>query len=83
MLNYAFGLTAIPFGHYAVTSFICMLPGCVAFIVFSSSLPDLIRGRISPAFALGLVLILALMLLPTIYRYARTKKSSKTGNQGE
>lgn len=77
MLNYAFGLTAIPFAHYAAASFICMLPGCIAFIVFSSSLPDLIRGRISPTFALGLVLIGALMLLPILYRYARSKNHHK------
>ena len=75
LLNYAFGLTAIPFSHYAVTSFVCMLPACIAFIVFSSSLPDLIRGRLSPAFAAGLVLIGGVMALPVLYRYFRSKKS--------
>ena len=74
LLNYAFGLTAIPFSHYAVTSFVCMLPACIAFIVFSSSLPDLIRGRISPAFAAGLVLIIGVMALPVIYRYVRSRR---------
>lgn len=73
LLNYAFGLTAIPFLHYAVVSFICMLPACIAFIVFSSSLPDLIRGRLSPAFIVGLTLIVLVMLLPVIYRYVRSR----------
>ncbi len=75
LLNYAFGLTAIPFLHYVVVSFICMLPACIAFIVFSSSLPDLIRGRVSPAFAAGIVLVGAVMTLPVVYRYWRSKKS--------
>ncbi len=73
LLNYAFGLTAIPFLHYAVVSFICMLPACIAFIVFSSSLPDLVRGRVSPAFGVGLALIGAVMLLPVVYRYVRSR----------
>ncbi len=50
LLNYAFGLTKIKFAHYAVTTFFCMLPACIAFIVFSSSLLDIIRGRISGGF---------------------------------
>ncbi len=47
LLNYAFGLTKIHFGHYAITTFFAMLPACIAFIVFSSSLLDLIRGKVS------------------------------------
>ena len=43
LLNYAFGLTKIKFFQYAVTTFVCMLPACIAFIVFSSSLLDLLK----------------------------------------
>ena len=64
LLNYAFGLTPIRFLPYAVTSFVCMLPACIAFIVFSSSLIDLIKGNISPAFIIGLVLIMLVSLIP-------------------
>ena len=66
LLNYAFGLTKIGFRQYAITTFLCMLPACIAFIVFSSSLLDLIRGRISLTFVIGLVLIVLVLIFPTI-----------------
>lgn len=74
LLNYAFGLTKIPFLHYAVTTFVCMLPACIAFVVFSSSLLDLVRGRISPRFLIGLVLVAVVSLIPFLYnRYLKKK----------
>lgn len=36
LLNYAFGLTKIGFRQYAAATFVCMLPACIAFIVFST-----------------------------------------------
>jgi uncharacterized membrane protein YdjX (TVP38/TMEM64 family)/Fe-S oxidoreductase len=68
LLNYAYGVTRIPFLQYAVASFFFMLPGCTAFIVFSSSLPQLLKGRVSPALVLGAVAVLLVMLAPTVYR---------------
>ena len=68
LLNYAFGLTKIKFAHYALTTFFCMLPACIAFIVFSSSLLDVIRGRISGGFLLGVGLIVLVSLIPLFYR---------------
>jgi uncharacterized membrane protein YdjX (TVP38/TMEM64 family)/Fe-S oxidoreductase len=74
LLNYAFGLTKIKFLHYAVASFICMLPACVAYVVFSSSLLDLFKGKISPAFLTGLGLIILVSLIPVFYRRYKDKK---------
>jgi len=68
MLNYAFGITRVRFFDYAVTSFFCMLPACVAFIVFSSSLLDLVRGRVSIEFVVGIALIAGVSLMPLMYR---------------
>lgn len=68
LLNYAFGLTRVGFVPYVVTTFVCMLPACIAFIVFSSSLFDLLRGSISPRVALGLGLVVLVSLIPVIYR---------------
>jgi len=68
LLNYAFGLTRIKFVHYAVTTFICMLPACIAFIVFSSSLGDLLSGRLSSTFIIGIVLIVLVSMFPMLYR---------------
>ena len=36
LLNYAFGLTKIGFIPYTLATFFCMLPACIAFIVFST-----------------------------------------------
>lgn len=74
LLNYAFGITKIRFLHYAVATFFCMLPACIAFIVFSSSLLDLIRGRVSPSFIIGLVLIIIISLIPFFYNRIKNKK---------
>jgi len=68
LLNYAFGLTKISFVQYVVTSFICMLPACIAFIVFSSSLLGLIKGTVSPTALLGIALIVVVSLLPVVYK---------------
>jgi uncharacterized membrane protein YdjX (TVP38/TMEM64 family) len=74
LLNYAFGLTKIKFLHYAVTTFFTMLPACIAFIVFSSSLLGLIKGKISPTLVLGIVLIIAVSMIPTLYRRQKAKR---------
>lgn len=68
LLNYAFGLTRIRFFEYAVATFLCMLPACIGFIVFSSSLLDLLRGRVSGSFILGAALVAAVSSLPFFYR---------------
>jgi len=68
LLNYAFGLTKVPFAHYVVATFFCMLPACIAFIVFSSSLLELIRGNVSPTTLLGIALIALVSLIPVVYR---------------
>ena len=74
LLNYAFGLTKIGFRPYAVATFFGMLPACIAFIVFSSSLLDLIRGEVSPTFVIGIALIDLVSLFPLFYRRYKAKR---------
>jgi uncharacterized membrane protein YdjX (TVP38/TMEM64 family) len=74
LLNYAFGLTRIKFLHYAVATFFCMLPACIAFIVFSSSLLDVLKGRISLTFVAGLVLVILVSLMPFLYGRYKKKR---------
>ena len=74
LLNYALGLTRIGFWTYAITTFFTMLPACIAFIVFSSSLLDLVRGRVSWEFFVGLALIVLVSLLPVFYNRYKTRK---------
>jgi uncharacterized membrane protein YdjX (TVP38/TMEM64 family) len=76
LLNYAFGLTPIQFIPYAVTTFFCMLPACIAFIVFSSSLLDLIKGKISFELIIGIVLIVLVSLIPVIIRKFKPKQGA-------
>ena len=78
LLNYAFGLTRIKFVHYAITTFICMLPACIAFIVFSSSLLDVIRGRVSPAFIIGLGLVFLVSMIPFFYNRYKAGKGTES-----
>ncbi len=80
LLNYAFGLTRIPFTHYVAATFVCMLPACIAFIVFSSSLPGLIRGKVSPSLLAGILLVAAVSLIPVVHRRikARRERNSTT-----
>jgi uncharacterized membrane protein YdjX (TVP38/TMEM64 family)/Fe-S oxidoreductase len=68
LLNYAFGLTRVSFVHYVAATFFSMLPACIAFIVFSSSLLGLIRGHVSPTALLGIGLIVGVSLIPVLYR---------------
>jgi uncharacterized membrane protein YdjX (TVP38/TMEM64 family)/Fe-S oxidoreductase len=75
LLNYAFGLTSISFLPYAVTTFICMLPACIAFIVFSSSLLDLLKGNISPGLIIGILLIVAVSLIPFVIRNFKPRQA--------
>lgn len=73
-LNYAFGLTRIKFSHYAAATFIFMLPGIVAYCVFSSSIPGLLRGRITPSFIIGIGLVAAVSLIPLIHKIYMARK---------
>jgi uncharacterized membrane protein YdjX (TVP38/TMEM64 family) len=74
LLNYAFGLTKIRFRDYVIATFLCMLPACIAFIVFSSSLLDIVRGKVSSTFVIGLLLIALVSLIPVLYRRYRAKR---------
>ena len=77
LLNYAFGLTKVKFFHYAIASFFCMLPACIAYVVLSSSLLDLIKGKMSPTFVAGIALILSVSLIPIFYRRYKAQKGTK------
>ena len=81
LVNYAFGLTNVPLGHYVVTTFICMLPACIAFIVFSSSLLELLRGSVSPAALVGIALIVLVSLIPFFYRKFKKKRAEEAAGE--
>jgi len=77
LLNYAFGLTKVKFLHYALATFICMLPACIAFIVFSSSRLNVLKGQITPEFLVGIALIIGVSLIPAVYKKMKTRSADK------
>jgi uncharacterized membrane protein YdjX (TVP38/TMEM64 family) len=68
LLNYAFGLTKVRFSHYVLTSFLCMLPATIAFISLSSSIGELLHGKISKEFIIGAALLALLSILPIVWK---------------
>ncbi len=72
LLNYAFGLTGIGLFTYVVASFVFMLPGIVAYVVFSDSLfALLVRGELGWKFLAALGLVATVSLLSLLYRWYR------------
>lgn len=76
LLNYAFGLTRIGFYEYLLTSWICMLPGTAAYVLFSSSLLGILKGTIPRELFYGLLLFLLVALIPFFYRKFQKKKGN-------
>ncbi|SCX81716.1 Uncharacterized membrane protein YdjX, TVP38/TMEM64 family, SNARE-associated domain [Desulfoluna spongiiphila] len=68
LLNYAFGLTRVRLSHYVAATFVCMFPATLAFILFSSSLLDLLQGRITAPFVGGLLLLCAVGTIPLLVK---------------
>ena len=72
VLNYLLGLTPIPFGQYLWSSFVFMLPACIAFVAFGSSLSELIlKGNIRGLLlgvAVGVVALILVMILKPRFR---------------
>jgi len=75
-LNYAFGLTDIRFSHYVLATFLFIIPGAVAYVVFSSSILGLLKGRVSGGLVIGIVLVVLVSLLPILYKKFRAKGGS-------
>ncbi|MEE9615198.1 MAG: TVP38/TMEM64 family protein [Thermodesulfobacteriota bacterium] len=67
-LNYAFGLTSIRLSHYVLASLVFMLPGITAYVVFSSSFLDLLKGKVSKEFLIGVTLVVIVSLIPILYK---------------
>lgn len=75
LLNYGFGLTKVPFLSYLLTSWLCMLPGTVLYVVGSDAVKSaLTQGKV-PWHLVGLIL-LVMALLAVIGRLARQRLKS-------
>ncbi|NTW76418.1 MAG: hypothetical protein HGB33_01305 [Syntrophaceae bacterium] len=68
LLNYLFGLTPIAFLQYLWSTFVFMLPACIAFVAFGSSLGELImRGNIKGVI-IGIAVAVIAFLVPLALR---------------
>lgn len=68
LLNFAFGLTRVKLLHYISATFLFMLPACIAYIMLSSSLLDVLKGNISSTFIIGILAVVAVSLIPVLYK---------------
>jgi uncharacterized membrane protein YdjX (TVP38/TMEM64 family) len=72
VVNYLFGLTPIPFGQYLWSTFVFMLPACIAFVASGSSLGALILqgniGGLLVGIAVALLALLLVMILKPHFR---------------
>lgn len=49
LLNYAFGLTKVPLGQYALASWVGMMPGTLLYVWIGAAAGDAARGQAPPA----------------------------------
>ncbi len=64
VLNYLFGVTPIPFLHYLWSTFTFMLPACIAYVAFGSSMGELIAKGNIEGLIIGILIASAALLLP-------------------
>lgn len=75
LLNYALGLTRINLFHYIITSYICMLPGALAYTYLGYAGREAIAGGqgLIQKGLLALALLAAVAFLPRIIKRIRDK----------
>ncbi len=64
VLNYLFGVTPIPFLHYLWSTFTFMLPACIAYVAFGSSMGELIAKGNIEGLIIGILIATVALLLP-------------------
>jgi uncharacterized membrane protein YdjX (TVP38/TMEM64 family) len=83
LLNYGFGVTAVPFPTYVFWSWLCMLPGTVVYVIGGDAFAQGL-GKGGVPWALIFAIGLAAVLLVTLVRLARRKlKESSGGVEGD
>jgi len=75
VLNYALGLTRIKFWHYVITSYICMLPGAVAYTYLGYAGREAVAGGegLIQKGLLALALLAVSIFIPRIIKKMRNK----------
>ncbi|MBI4684203.1 MAG: VTT domain-containing protein [Nitrospirae bacterium] len=68
VLNYLFGITPITFFCYLWSTFIFMLPACIAYVAFGSSMGELILKGNMKGIILGILIASAALVLPIAFK---------------
>jgi uncharacterized membrane protein YdjX (TVP38/TMEM64 family) len=74
LLNYAFGITRVSFAAFFLATFFGMMPATIAFVYFSSHILDVLKGRISSGFIIGLVLVILVSFIPLAYKKLKANR---------
>ena len=75
LLNYALGLTRIPFGQYSIATYICMLPGAIAYTYLGYAGKEAIAGGegMIQKILLAIALLAAVGFMPRLIAMLRRK----------
>lgn len=79
LLNYGFGVTAVPFRTYVFWSWLCMLPGTVVYVIGGDAFAQGL-GKVGVPWGLVLAIGLAGVLLVVLVRLARRKLNESGSN---
>lgn len=79
VLNYLFGVTPVKFLHYVMSSFLFMLPACIAYVYFGSGIFELITNKNFTPLIVAIVLISLIMIIPWAIR--KSKIISKNNDE--
>ncbi len=80
LLNYGFGLTAVPFRTYVFWSWLCMLPGTVLYVVGAAAVVEAVTEGKVP-WLLAAVVLGAAAALALVVRRAKRKLQTKGGGE--
>jgi len=78
VLNYVLGLTRIKVSHFTAASFICMIPGDIAYVYIGYAGRETMAGN-DAAIEIGLIalgLLAAIVFLPRLVQYFRSEKAA-------
>lgn len=80
LLNYALGLTRIKLSHYIIASYLCMLPGAIAYTYLGFALKEAVGGEgdVKEMIQIGVLAVALLAVvayLPRLIAHFRNKKA--------
>lgn len=80
LLNYALGLTKVRFSHYLIATYICMLPGAVAYTYLGYVGREAVSGGegLIEKGLIGLALLAAVAFLPRIIKRYKNNEHKKS-----